>query len=88
MNFYTIFTTVVGILPSLVTAISTLETAFPQDDATAHKLETLKTIIQASHDAADKVTVPFEQLWTTLVPIISIVTALHQVVSSGSTKST
>lgn len=82
MQFFTILRLAIGMLPVLIATITTLETSFPQGGVGQQKLEALKGIIQAVYTASNDATVPFENLWAALAPMVSAIVALMNFTAS------
>jgi hypothetical protein len=71
MQFLTILKTIITLLPLVIQAISAVEEAFPGTKVGSAKLDTVKSVIQASYTTAKDVEIGFEDLWPALSSVIA-----------------
>ncbi len=67
MNFITTLKLIFSILPAIIDAVKTIETAIPEGGKGADKMKLLYEILTVTYDQSNKAFGAFDQVW----PVIS-----------------
>jgi len=76
VNYIVIIKAVLSMLPLIIEAVKTLESAFPAPGQGASKLSAVRMIVESAYSAASDATVKFDQLWPSIQSAISAVVSL------------
>lgn len=78
MNFFTVLKTLVTLLPTIISAIQTLESALPESGQGVKKLEALKATVQSAYTVANDTSLAFESIWPAISTTVSALVAMFK----------
>ena len=75
MNILEIAKSLLGLLPSVITAVKSVEDLIPDGGKGKDKLELVKNTLQAAYSIGDATLAEFEQIWPAINAVITAVVA-------------
>lgn len=79
MTYIQIIQLVIALLPQLIEAVKTVETALPQSGQGAQKLAIVRSILESAWTTGGQAKAAFDQVWPTLGATISALVAAFNI---------